>query len=159
VHDAEAAQQHGPDAGMSETRSGGRAGVAVGLWSASLMLVTFGLLAFAGYAASASSEDGPGATPLLMAGLLALCATTMALLSAVATARLIGDAGGRWWLRIAAVAAALVSPALLFPLAAYAGNPGEPVPTRCVTLALFVVCVVALFALNRIAIRSRRRAP
>ena len=123
-----------------------------------LVLVTVGLLVVAAYAATVSTDDGPGATPLLMAGLLVLCTIAMTVMSAVATALLARAAKARWWIRVVLVAAALVVPALLFPLAAYAGDPAESLLTRRVMLALFVAGVAALFALNRIGMAWHRRS-
>jgi hypothetical protein len=116
-----------------------------------LLLVSAGLLCVGVYAARASAQDGPGATPLLIAGLLALCTMAMAVMSAVAMALLTSAAKARWWIRLMLVTAGLVCPWLLFPLAAYGGDPGESTLTRVVSLSLFVGGVLTLFAVNMTA--------
>jgi hypothetical protein len=121
------------------------------------MLVSAGLLAVGVHAARASAEDGPGATPMLMAGLLALCTTAMAVMSAVAMGCLTGATKARWWIRLVLVMAGLVCPWLLLPLAAYGGDPGESALTRTVSLSLFIAGVLALFTLNWAAAARIRR--
>ena len=142
---------------MIEPRRNALARAGARLWSVTLMLVSAGLLAVGMYAARASAEDGPGATPLLMAGLLAVCTTAMAVMSAVAMALLTGASKARWWMRLVLVMAGLVCPWLLFPLAASGGDPGESALTRTVSLSLFVAGVLALFALNRTAATRLRQ--
>ena len=124
-------------------------------WRGLLLLNTLGLLAVAAYAALASPEDGPGATPLLMAGLLSLCVIVLALVSAVDGALWARARRARWWFALALIVLAFVGAAVVFQLAVYASDPGEPTLRR-IGLLLFPLSVLGAYALNSHAVRRYR---
>ena len=120
------------------------------------MLNTLGLHTVAIYAALASPNDGPGATPLIMAGLLSLCVIILALVSAVDAALWASALRLAWWLRLVWIALALAGAAVVFKLAIYASDPGDPVSRR-LGLFLFVISVVAAHVLNTRAVSRYRK--
>ena len=126
------------------------------VWHGLLLLDALGLLAVAIYAALVSPDAGPGATPLLMAGLLSLCVIVLALISAVNAALWASVARSAWWLRLALIVLSAVGVAVVFQLAVYASDPGDPMG-RWVGLGLFSVSIPAAYALNRHAISRYRR--
>lgn len=145
---------------MSEPTAGKAGRLAWAVWRALLWLATLGLLGVALYAASASSADGPSATPLLMAGLFSLCLMALTLISAIDVLLWASAAGVRWWWRPALVIAVLAGAVLMFELLSVASDPGESVATRRVMLSVYALSVLAALALNRTAVaryRDRRR--
>jgi hypothetical protein len=125
-------------------------------WRALLLLNTLGLLAVAIYAALASPDDGPGATPLIMAGLLSLCVIILAIVSAVDAALWASAMKLRWWLRLLWIALALAGAAIVLQLAIYARDPVDPV-LKWLGLLLFVISVLAAHALNTRAVSYYRK--
>jgi hypothetical protein len=114
------------------------------------------LLTVAIYAALASPNDGPGATPLIMAGLLSLCVIILALVSAVDAALWASAIRLAWWLRLVWIALALAGAAVVFQLAIYGSDPNEPL-SRWLGLFLFVISVVAAHVLNTRAVNRYRK--
>ena len=141
---------------MSALRRSGFARAAWAAWKALLVVDVLGLLAVAVYAALASPDDGPGATPLLMAGLLSLCVIVLALVSAVNAVLWAGAVGWSWWRRLVLIALALVGAALVFVAAAYASDPGESSRVRWGGLMLFVLSALGAYVFNAHAIRRYR---
>jgi hypothetical protein len=127
-------------------------------WNTLLVLDVLGLLTVAAYAALASPQDGPGATPLLMAGLLSLCVVVLAVVSAVAAALWARAAGWAWWRGLVLAALALLGAVLVFLMAVYASDPGEPSAIRWGALLLLVLSTLGACVFNVHAVwRFRRR--
>ena len=82
---------------MTDRRESAFARAGWAIWKALLLLNTTGLLAVALYAARVSPDDGPGATPLLMAGVLSLCVIVLALVSMVNAALWGSATAAPWW--------------------------------------------------------------
>jgi hypothetical protein len=130
-----------------------RAGWAV--WRAVLTLNTIALLSVAVYAAIQSSEDGPSATPLLMAGLLSLGVMILGVTSAV-NALLWGAATHASWLRrLGAVFFGFAGAVIVLTLAIYASDYND-VSMRWVGLVLFPCSVIRIHVLNRRAVALYR---
>lgn len=126
------------------------------VWQAALVVNTTIMLTVAVYAGMTSPDDGPSATPFLMAGLLSLGVFALAGMSAV-NALLWGSATqASWWRRIALVLAAFAGAVLILQCAIYASDHHYPT-TRRVCLVLFPVSVLAAHLLNRAAVRVYRR--
>jgi hypothetical protein len=122
------------------------------------MLNTLALLTVAVYAAVASPDDGPGATPLLMAGLLSLGVIILALTSAV-NALLWGALHAHpWWCRLGWVFIGFAGALLVLQLALYASDHNNPT-LRQVGLLLFPGSVTAAYVLNRRALAQCRKQP
>ena len=122
------------------------------LWRALLYLDTVGLLAVGLYTALASSSDGPSATPILMAGLLSLCAMVLAVVSLVDAVLWACRAQSGWWVRASMIALAPTSGVLVFVLLMHASDPAQAGSARWLWLTLFVLCVVAAHRLNTHAV-------
>ena len=122
------------------------------LWRGLLRLNTLGLLAVGVYTALASSDDGPSATPILMAGLLSLCAVVLALVSLVDAVLWACCAASGWWVRAGLIALAPASGVLVFVLLMQASDPAQAGWARWLWLSLFVLSVVAAHRLNMHAV-------
>jgi hypothetical protein len=141
---------------MSALRPSAFARAAWAVWNTLLVVDVLGLLAVAVYAALASPDDGPGATPLLMAGLLSLCVIVLALVSAVNAVLWASAVGWSWWRRLVLVVLALVGAALVFVAAAHASDPGESSGVRWSGLMLFVLLALGAYFFNAHAVRRYR---
>jgi hypothetical protein len=126
------------------------------LWRALLRFNTLGLLAVGLYTALASSSDGPSATPILMAGLLSLCAVVLALVSLVDAVLWAWRARSGWWIKAGMIALAPTSGVLVFVLLMHASDPAQAGSARWLWLTLFALCVVAAHWLNTHAVSRFR---
>ena len=127
------------------------------IWRTVLLLNTLGLLAVAAYAAQASSEDGPGAMPFLMAGLLVVCLIGLTLVSGVNAVLWASAAGWPWPRRLALVLVVLLSSVVVFACVLYASDSNQQTPSW-LGLMLFVAAIVGAHMLNSHAVRRYRRA-
>ena len=121
-----------------------------------LLLNTLGLLSVAVYTVLASL-DRPGATPMLMAGLLSLCVIVPAWLSVVNALLWVCCVRPTWPARLALVALAPARAVRVFLLAIAASDAEERGLMPWVWLSLFVLTVMAAQGVNALAIRRCRR--
>jgi hypothetical protein len=129
-----------------------------GLWHVILVIATLGLLGVVIYAWELSPDDGPGAGPLLMAGVLSLSMVLLVIVSAVDAVLWATAAGWPRWRRIVLVPVALILGLGAFMLALYTNDSADPFLNK---VGLVLLAAVALIAhlLNRRAVkRFRARA-
>jgi hypothetical protein len=125
------------------------------IWRTVLLVNTLGLLAVAAYAAQASSDDAPGAMPLLMAGLLSMCVIGLTVVSGVNAVLWASAARWPWPRRLALVPVVLLLGVLVFALALYGSDFNRPA-RRWIGLLLFVAAILGAHLLNSHAVRRYR---